>query len=166
VFVRLTRRLELQFIAWINPPIDPLNYLQGVKVVDIGDLRVARGKTRRPVSTYKHKHKHIVYDSVERRVRCEDCEQEIDAFDAFLKLVDQHDAAWKKIQKRHAEVVEAEKFVIRRLATKALDKIWRGKMLPQCAECGVGKLPEDCVNISGTVSREYVVAHRKRQIKE
>ena len=29
-------------------PIEPMDYLHGVKVVDIGDLRVARGETRGP----------------------------------------------------------------------------------------------------------------------
>ena len=38
----------------------------GVKVVDIGDVRIARGLTRREFSTCPHKH--MVYDQNERRI--------------------------------------------------------------------------------------------------
>ena len=43
-----------------TPPIVEQEYLSGLKVVDIGDLRVARGMSRRPVSTCHHRP--LVYD--------------------------------------------------------------------------------------------------------
>lgn len=143
-----------------KPPIHPENYISGVKVVDIGDLRVARGKTRRPKS--KCVHKHLVYDPIERRVWCEDCEEEIDPFDAFEGIVKSYDRALKILSQREAAVKEAEQFNIRRRATKALDQVWRGKMLPCCVNCGTGMLPEDYVNIEGTVGREFTLKQRNK----
>lgn len=49
-----------------NAPIEPHEYLYGVKVVQIEDLRVARGLTRRPVSSCRHRK--MVYDDKERRI--------------------------------------------------------------------------------------------------
>lgn len=147
----------------INPPIDPLDYLRGVKVVDIGDLRVARGKTRREKATCKHSS--VVYDQGERRVWCEDCEEEIDPFDAFERLVSQHSAAWDQINKRAKEVADAEAFTLRSRAAKLLDEVWRGrKMAPCCPHCSEAILPEDVVGGKwrARMSREWVRAQRKK----
>jgi hypothetical protein len=67
-----------------DAPIEPLDYLYGVKVVDIGDARVKRGKSRRPIGTCPHKSMH--YDQEERRVWCADCEATLEAFDAFRQI--------------------------------------------------------------------------------
>jgi hypothetical protein len=67
-------------------PIEPQEYLYGVKVVQIEDLRVARGLTRRPFSSCRHKS--LTYDDKERRIWCRDCETEVEAFDAFVGLVE------------------------------------------------------------------------------
>ena len=146
-----------------KPPVEPENYLHGVKVVDIGDLRVARGRTRRPRSSCKHKR--LNYDPTERRVWCEDCEQEVEPFDAFIGLVDNFAEANRRLERRADEIKEAEQFTLRRRATKALDKVWRGKMLPVCVNCGEGMLPEDYTSIGMQVCREIGEAQKRRRKK-
>lgn len=143
-------------------PIEEGNYIMS-PVVDIGDVRVARGLTRRAISSCKHNY--MIYDSQERRVWCKDCEQEIDGFDAMLILIGQHQSAWQKIKKEREIVSEAIKFSLRRIATKEIDKVWRTKnMLPCCPSCNAGLLPEDFKNgVMSRVSREYEAKRRERQ---
>jgi len=145
-----------------KPPVSEEDYRYGVKVVSIGDLRVARGKTRRPVSTCKHKS--VVYDQTERRVYCKDCEQEIDPFDAFMNAVEYFDDANKRLQRRADEIKEVENFTLRRRASKAMDQAWRRKnMVPCCVNCGKGMLPEDYVTVGSQVCREWAEAAKKRE---
>lgn len=146
-----------------NPPIEPQDFLGGVTVVDIGDLRVARGLTRRPVSSCKHARLH--YDKQERRIWCRDCEQDVEAFDAFELLVAQYHRAYQDMVKRQKELDEAERFQTRSLATKALDEVWRRrKYVPACPSCRSGLFPEDFANGVGTVlGRDYAEALRRRR---
>ncbi|WP_245006764.1 hypothetical protein ACK3BE_20030 [Pseudomonas mandelii] len=51
-----------------DAPIEPPDYLYGVNVVQIEDLRVAKGMSRRLASSCQHKK--LVYDDKERRVWC------------------------------------------------------------------------------------------------
>lgn len=73
-----------------DPIIEP-GFLGGVKVVTIGDLRVARGLSRRPYSSCSHRA--LIYDQSERRIWCQDCEKDVDHFAAFIHLVEQYDGA-------------------------------------------------------------------------
>lgn len=146
-----------------DPPIMPLDYLGGVKVVDIGDIRVARGMSRRPASFCKHKQLH--YDNLERRIWCADCEQSIDPFDAFELIVKNLYDAEYRIKRRSKELEEAEKFQIRTLAAKNLDFAWRKRnMVPACPTCGCGLFPEDFKDgIRTSIGREYAEAKRRRE---
>jgi hypothetical protein len=49
-----------------DAPIIPQSFIGGVKVVDIGDLRVARGLSRRTHAACKHDQ--LIYDANERRI--------------------------------------------------------------------------------------------------
>lgn len=146
-----------------SPPIEPQEYLSGVTVVDIGDLRVARGLTRRPASSCRHAHLH--YDKSERRIWCRDCEQDVEAFDAFELLVAQYNRAYQDMERRQKELYEAEKFQTRTLAARALDAAWRKrKMVPACPMCKAGLFPEDFANGIGTMlGRDYAEALRRRR---
>jgi hypothetical protein len=148
-----------------DPPIEPLDYISGVKIVDIGDIRVARGMSRRPTSSCRHRQLH--YDHHERRIWCADCEQNIEAFDAFKQLVEQFAEATRRIEKRSAELAEAEIFQARTIAARTLDEAWRSRtMIPACPTCGYGLFPEDFRHgISSSLGREYAEAKR-RQRKE
>jgi hypothetical protein len=137
-----------------DPPIEPQEYIAGVKVVDIGDLRVARGLSRRPHSSCEHKT--MVYDQNERRIWCEDCEKNVEAFDAFVSLVEWHSKAANRIKERLNRVAEAEKNTVRSLAAKAMDEVWRSRnMVPACPHCGQGLFPENFKHGCSSLSREY-----------
>jgi hypothetical protein len=84
-----------------NHPITPLDYLSGVKVVDIGDIRVARGMSRRPASSCEHKQLH--YDKQERRIWCANCEQNVDPFDAFELIASHFYNETQKLNRRSKE---------------------------------------------------------------
>ena len=144
-----------------DPPIKALDYLSGVNVVDIGDLRVARGMTRRPYSTCRHRK--MLYDTNERRIWCSDCETNVEAFDAFTVLVEFFSDAHDNLRRRQTALDEAEKFQVRSLAAKEIDKAWRShNMVPACPHCRQGLFPEDFKNGVGMhLGREYAEARRK-----
>ncbi|UQS92474.1 hypothetical protein M5C90_15575 [Pseudomonas chlororaphis subsp. piscium] len=145
-----------------DAPIEPQEYLYGVKVVQIEDIRVARGLTRRPKSTCRHRK--LVYDDKERRIWCSDCKTEVEAFDAFVNLVEKFSAAAGRINRRAAELAEAEKFQIRSRAAKVMDEAWRStKTAPLCPHCNNPLLPEDVVGGLASMSKAIVVAGRKRK---
>ncbi|MDW5376795.1 hypothetical protein R6258_07660 [Halomonas sp. HP20-15] len=145
-----------------DKPIEPRDYTLGLKVVDIGDIRVARGETRRPRTTCRHRH--MVYDQKERRVWCEDCESEVEAFDALMLIAEQMDGHIKRLQRREREVSESEQFAARMRATKELDRVWRTRnMTPTCPHCVTPLLPEDFANGCTSTSREFARAARQKR---
>jgi len=152
--------IEWQGVSVSDKPVEERQYTYGFNVVDIGDLRIARGETRRPRSSCKHLS--LVFDEKERRVWCKDCEQEIEPFDAFKGLAEFFHAANAKLRDREEAVKEAEQFQLRSRAAKAVDKIWRTRtMVPCCPSCDKGLLPEDFAN--GVKSRVGVSFARKQR---
>ena len=146
-----------------DPPIEELGFIVGVKVVNIGDYRVSRGMTRRPFSGCPHRT--MSYDTNERRIWCRDCERDVEPFDAFSGLCQEYHEAFAKLQKRFRELEEAEKFQIRSLAAKAIDKAWRKRnMVPACPHCRGGLFPEHfkdgCLTMLG---RDYASTLLKRK---
>lgn len=147
-----------------DEPIDEQSFLHGVTVVDIGDIRVSRGLTRRPVSSCSHRR--MSYDPKERRIWCRDCEKDVDAFDAFKALSEQAHAANEKIQREWKAVQEAASFQMRTRAAKEVDEAWRSrKMVPACPHCSNGLFPEDFVNGVGMVGREFALARRGKKVR-
>lgn len=145
-----------------DAPIEPHEYLYGVKVVQIEDLRVARGLTRRPLSSCKHKK--LVYDDKERRIWCSDCETQVEPFDAFVGLVEVFSAGNNSLKRRSRELAEAESFQLRSRAAKVMDEAWRStKSAPLCPHCMTAILPEDVVGGLAKTSKSLVLASRKRQ---
>ena len=146
----------------MSAPIEPQDYIYGVKVVQIEDLRVARGLTRRPLSSCTHKE--LVYDLNERRVWCSDCETDIEAFDAFVSLVERLHGANAQLRRRSEALAEAEQFQARSRAAKVMDEAWRStKTAPLCPHCNTAILPEDVVSGVAKASKALVLAARKRQ---
>jgi len=144
-----------------DAPIEPKEYLCGVKVVQIEDLRVARGITRRSLSSCRHQH--MVYDDNERRVWCSDCETEVEPFDAFMSLVERMDGHIKNLKNRERKVKEAESFALRSRAAKVMDEAWRKtSMAPLCPHCRTAILPEDVAGGVAQTSKSLVIAARKR----
>ena len=142
-------------------PIDPHNPLYGVKVVDIGDARVTRGMSRRHPTTCKHER--LTYDPDERRIWCQDCEQTINPFDAFMVLVENFDAAQKRLERRASVVAEAETRSLRSRAAKVMDEAWsRRSMAPVCPHCSRAILPIDVVGGVGLTNSELEIKRRQR----
>lgn len=149
-----------------DPRIEALDYIAGVKVVDIGDVRVARGMTRRPFNGCSHVK--LIYDTRERRIWCEDCENNVEAFDAFTMLVERFHDAEQKIRRRQAALDEAEAAKLVSVAARQIDKAWRHRgAVPACPSCGLGLFPEDFKRgVTGMLSREYATALRKRALEK
>ena len=144
-----------------HEPIEPKGFLYGATVVDIGDMRVSRGITRRPVS--KCAHVNLVYDSTERRIWCSDCERDMDPFDAFESLVSRWNEALVGLKSRAAEVADAERRSLRRRAAKVMDEAWSSRsMAPTCPHCDKAILPEDVVRGVGMVNVEMELRRRKK----
>jgi hypothetical protein len=128
----------------MSAPIEPQDYLYGVKVVDIGDARVKRGKSRRPIGSCPHKNMH--YDPAERRIWCADCEADVDGFDAFVVLVENFNRQEGRMKAREEKVLEAEQATLVSRAAREMDAQWRKRStVPLCPHCSVALLPEDVV---------------------
>lgn len=139
----------------MTAPIEPQEFTYGTKVVDIGDLRVARGLTRRPHTICKHLR--LVYDTEERRIWCSDCETDVEPFDAFVNLVDRHSAIEERI-KRYREV---EEHTLISRAAKRMDEAWRSRgMAPCCPHCDAVILSEDVVDGPPMRNKELEVRRR------
>ena len=146
-----------------DPPISEVSYGHGVTVIDIGDIRVSRGRTRRPYSSCGHRR--LSYDTQERRIWCRDCEREVEPFDAFERLVEAYARAHAQLQKRREELEQVENFRARSLAARQMDKAWqKRKTVPACPHCHQGLLPEDFKHgIRMTVSRRFAEKQRERK---
>ena len=123
-----------------TPPIEEQEWLTGPKVVDIGDIRVARGLSRRPVTMCRHRR--LVYDLKERRIWCRDCENDVEAFDAFQIIVGQWWSAHDELDRQRREIDQAKEANLVRIAAKRMDDLWRRKnTAPACPHCSRGLLP-------------------------
>ncbi|WP_277969343.1 hypothetical protein [Sphingomonas echinoides] len=144
-----------------DPPIVEMDYLSGLKVIDIGDIRVARGMSRRPHSSCNHRA--MVYDPKERRVWCKDCETDVEPFDAFEILCQNYGAAVERIKRDRAAVEEAKEHNLIRIAAKQMDEHFRQRnMVPACPHCNAGIFPEDVAKMS-SVNKEWELAKRARK---
>ncbi|MFN3169314.1 MAG: hypothetical protein ACE37E_01320 [Hyphomicrobiales bacterium] len=144
-----------------DPPIDDIKYLSGLTVVDIGDLRVARGKSRRPYSGCDHRS--VVYDQHERRIWCKDCERNVEPFDAFVALAERYGTALDNLERRRKEITEAEGHTLRSRAAKVMDDHWRStKHAPCCPHCREALLPEDVLRPLARMGKEIERARRAK----
>jgi hypothetical protein len=146
-----------------NEPIEPQNYLHGVNVVDFGDVRVSRGKTRREFSGCGHKK--LNYDQMERRIWCSDCEKDVDPFDALMLMLEHYDSACKHLEEKSKRIMEASEFRCRSLAAKNIDEVWRRrKVVPVCPHCKHGLFPEYFAQKVAVTGREYALKRLGKSI--
>ena len=146
-----------------DPPIIAHEYLAGLKVVDIGDIRVARGMSRRPHSSCNHRAMH--YDERERRIWCGDCETDVEPFDAFLIVCKHFHKAADRLERERKAIEDAKAHNLTRIAAKKMDEHFRShKMVPACPHCGSGIFPEDVMRM-GSINKEWEQARRNRKVK-
>lgn len=139
----------------MSAPIEPQDYLYGVKVVDIGDARVKRGKSRRTIGNCSHKNMH--YDPAERRIWCADCEADVDGFDAFVVLVENFNRQEGRMKAREEKVLEAETATLVSRAAREMDAQWRKRStVPLCPHCSAALLPEDVLRGLALRSRSLI----------
>lgn len=129
-------------------------------VVDLDSVRIRAGRTPYKLKTCKHHH--LIYNQIERRVWCEDCERTIDNFDAFLIFTNKFESMLREANGRMATATEALNSAARLRATKTLDRMWSGRrMAPCCPHCNRGLLPEDFMNgACSAVGTDYEKARR------
>lgn len=132
---------------------------ESASVISLADVRVSRGWSR-PSKVCEHKS--LVYSSKDRRIECKDCDQPVEAFDAFMTLVRHFDSMEAAARLREQKTSEALGAVIIRRAAKALDRAWGRKMAPCCPHCLAGLLPEDFDTIGSMVGAELERARRRR----
>ena len=142
-----------------DAPIEELEYVVR-QVIDFGDIRVARGMSRRPVANCQHAQ--LRYDLQERRVWCQDCETTVESFDAFMVLVRNFQAVVSAADKMLREAKEAKAAVIHRIAAREVESIWRHKMAVTCPHCSRGILPSDGL---GGQSTKFETARRAKDAK-
>lgn len=136
----------------------------GDAVIDLAGFRLTRGRSTRSILD-RCKHRHLIYAQTDRRIRCEDCQRDLDPFDALMALVGGLDEMVSEAKRRLREATEARKQALVSRAAKAVDEVWRGRnMAPCCPHCSRGLLPEDFAGgASSAVSREYEAARRARE---
>jgi hypothetical protein len=143
-----------------SPPLEEQAFVAGVTVIDIGDVRVARGLSRRPYSACRHRR--LVYDGHERRIWCKDCEQDIEPFDGFKIVAEQCHAFADAMERREEAVAKAEAHALLSRAAKAVDEAWRKRSIaPGCPHCSKPILPEDFAG--GVRSGSSVELERRRR---
>lgn len=122
--------------------ITETEFCHGVNVVQMGEYRISRGMTRRKKSTCRHYS--LVYDDQERKVWCNDCESNLDSYDAFLTLVESFNTQLEIIYRKQAVLDKDLNKKIGRIAAQKLDDIWKtNRDVPCCPNCDKGMLAED-----------------------
>ena len=141
----------------IEQPIGGGGYLHGVKnVVSIGDVRVARGRSRSDYAACRHMN--LIYCTVERAVWCDDCETRLDPFTAFEVLVERADS----IEKRISDLKKIEQETLVSRAAKAFDEVFRRRsVVPLCPHCLHAIFPEDVAKGLPTKSRAHSEEQRR-----
>lgn len=144
----------------MSAPIEPGEFVLGPSVVDIGDLRVARGLSRRPAPVCRHLQ--LAFDTAERRIYCMDCQSDVEAFDAFVQLIERHHYLDEKAERMRRDAAHT---VISR-AGKQMDQVWRSRtMAPACPHCKAAILAEDVADGIPTVSKDLEVRRRSLRME-
>lgn len=101
-------------------------------------------------------------DQKERTIICTKCHQESTAFDVLVSLSGKEGRLHQSIMHLQQKIAELKAWSPRLKATRRLEKIWRGSMLPCCPCCGVGIDHTEMQNPS-CVSKD--IAHIEKERK-
>jgi hypothetical protein len=134
----------------------------GAEIIDLAGVRIQAGLAKQNQSRCGHKA--LIYDQRDRRIWCEDCERTVDNFDAVMLMVRHYQAMVREARLRLQKANEAFAASVRRRATKELDRIWNGRMVPNCPHCNRGILPEDFA--AGAASIQSLELERARRARE
>lgn len=144
-------------------PIEPdqMSAPFSAKIIHLADVSIEHGRSRRQRGC---RHHNLTYDIPERRIWCRACEMTIEGFDAFMVLVRNYQLMIGDYQRRKADLDDAIKSNIRRIAARNLEKGWNSRRnVPACPHCSRGLLPEDFEKGSRLVSLDIERARRNRE---
>lgn len=99
-------------------------------------------------------HQRFVIDETHGSVECADCGETVSAFHALVRVA-RKDSLFRRhmvAQRQKLEEMKAYKPWLR--AVKALEKIWRGKMLPMCPHCKRG-ITAEALEATGCIHPDY-----------
>lgn len=136
------------------------------KVVQIGDLRLARTKEDYLRKQEGCQHIRLEMDDLGETVKCIECGDQVSAYWALGRVVEQ----WRghaKTLNRHVEAVKAEREAVLYLtAAKLAESAWRSRStVPTCPHCRRGIFPDDRFG-SSTVSKVFEQGLRVREKAE
>lgn len=129
-------------------------------VVDLDGVRVAVGWRKRTAKVCGHKR--LVYGATERLIECADCQQPVDAFDAFMVLTKHFEGMLSEARSRQFRADEALAATVHLRAAKEVERLWRRGMAPHCPTCRGGLLAEDFANGASATGADFIRAARKR----
>lgn len=132
-------------------------------VIELDGVRVAAGWRKH--ASKKCDHRSVVYSVSDRRIECQDCNQAVDPFDAFMVITRHFDGMLADVRQQLQASGEAMRTTAHRRAAKTLDKIWAQGMGAHCPHCRQGLLAEDFTERGSSTSREWILAGRRRAAK-
>jgi hypothetical protein len=102
----------------------------------------------------KCRHQRFLIDKRHGSVECADCGELVSAFHALLAVAGEETDYHSKLSSMRAEMREIASYAPRLRAVKALEKIWRGKMLPMCPHCKRG-ITAEALERTGCIHPDY-----------
>lgn len=81
-----------------------------------------------------------------RSISCSKCGQESTAWDVLVRIAHNEGTERKRLAHARRETAELKRWNPHLRAVRELERIWRGKMLPTCPNCGMGVAAVDLAN--------------------
>lgn len=106
-----------------------------------------------------------VIDEKSRSIACSKCHREGTAWDVLLELSGHERIYEQRIAALRDEINELKAWSPRLRATRALERIWRGSMVPRCPSCGVGIDALDMIK-PGLMSKDVAQIHKAKKTRE
>jgi hypothetical protein len=126
------------------------------EVIELGEFRVTTLQRRRVDGC---KHLHFTVDTQGDIVTCDDCGKQISGVYGLSLLVESYNREMNRLQRRLAEQKTVEQHTVHLKAARAVDRAWKGKMVPACPHCGSGILATDGLG-STLLNKEMVLRRR------
>ena len=126
------------------------------EVVDIGEFRVTTLQRRRIDGC---KHLHFTVDTQGDIVTCDDCTKQISGVYGLALLVESYNREMSRLKQSMTRQREVEQHTVHLKAARAVDRAWKGKMVPACPHCGEGILATD--GLGETLLNKEMVTRRR-----
>ncbi|MBE0506753.1 MAG: hypothetical protein IBX50_08535 [Marinospirillum sp.] len=136
-------------------------HIEGLKLVPVRTRRKDNPYLARPAPC---RHLSLIFDPVERKVWCDDCESEVDSFDAFCIFAERLADIDASLKRKSEQLQQDQETHLITRAAKAIDKDWRSRSLaPLCPHCKSALMPEDLAG--GFKAYTSIEIERARRIR-